>query len=204
MRHLIALVELAFARGRATLTSDEWEELLGRRPANLQQRLCLLARLSRSVQEPVPVELNYQFKPKDIGDHFGTKWALLPDGVTFALKLLLQTGRGRKAARPEADVLKNLPDAVLLDALAHAFATERKTGAAVPDRDFGRLLQRALLDLGVPIAHPPDGPELRNLRARFNDEKGGKRFVFFPSQRERQSAYADGKPAVARLAEAVP
>jgi hypothetical protein len=157
-----------FDRARAGLSAAEWDELLGAAPATLTRRMTLLLRLAADAGEEVALgeDSKAAFTPHDVGlERFAGKFAALPDGTPFSLRLLLLDKRGRKGGEGYFD---RLPDAVRLLALRKALARERQQGRAVEDHDFCPSIQKALEELlGFRIERPTDDQVRRRLRDNF-------------------------------------
>jgi hypothetical protein len=103
-------VTRCFNQGRANLEPQEWDGLLGRAPAPLTRRLTLLLRLAVKANEKVPLgeDTGAAFTPHDIGlERFAGKFAALPDGTPFSIRLLLLDQRGRERGNNFFD---QLPD----------------------------------------------------------------------------------------------
>jgi hypothetical protein len=130
-------------------------------------------------------ESGAKFTPHDVGlERFANKFAALPDGTPFSLRLLLLDQRGREASDHFFD---QLPEAVKLLALRRALQQERAKGIAVSDNAFRDDLQRALEELlGTPVPKPTEDHVRRRLRDHYNRKGLGD---LFPNQRERQREY---------------
>jgi hypothetical protein len=188
LKLLAAFVAQRFDKGRAGLDAAEWEELLGATPdAPLMRRMILLLRLAVEAGEKVSLgeESKAAFTPHDIGlERFAAKFAALPDGTPFSLRLLLLDKRGRERSDTFFD---RLPDAVKFLALRKALLRERQEGQAVSDYDFCTSIQKALEELlGFKVERPTEDQVRRRLRDNF--KRRGLAHVF-PNQRERQQAY---------------
>jgi hypothetical protein len=196
---LRVFVARCFRDGRAHFTPAEWAELLGQSPAPLTRRLTLLLRLAvkanakvglgadGGVGRPAPSAegAGAAFTPHDLGlERFAHKFAALPDGTPFSLRLLLLDQRGRERGGHFFD---HLPDAVKLLALRRALHRERTRGEAVSDNNFRELLQEALEELlGTPVPRPTEDQVRRRLRDNFKRKGLGD---VFPNQSARQQQY---------------
>jgi hypothetical protein len=181
------VVVRCFEKGRAELNAQEWDELLGAADASLTRRMTLLLRLAADAGDKVSLsqDSGAAFTPHDVGlERFAGKFAALPDGTPFSLRLLLMDKRGRERGDHFFD---RLPEAVRLLALRKALAWERKKWSAVSDNEFRDEIQKALEELlGVPVPKPTEDHVRRRLRDNF--VRRGLAHVF-PNQRARQRAY---------------
>jgi hypothetical protein len=147
---LRAFVEERFRAGRRLLGEADWLLLLsGPPPATL---LLLLTRLSIQGGDVVDVPGRARFLPRDRGlGRYAGKFALLPDGTPFSLRLLLEDGQGRNRTDRNAGerAFHSLPDAIQLQALRTALDEEARTGRADTDADLANRLRVALEGLGI-------------------------------------------------------
>ena len=198
LEELRLFVESLFQNGRAQFTPEEWARLLGTAPAALFDRLLLLARLAISGSAKVVVAdyqkeqaaegaggpAGYQFTPNDRGlERYANKFAALPDGTPFGIRLLLLDERGRKAANPNP--LQQLPAAVKLEVLRRALEAEAHEGKADTDNAFRDRLQEALRSLGIDQAKPTE-KHVQDFRQYLKRNDLGH---LFPNAPERQRAY---------------
>jgi hypothetical protein len=149
---ICAFVEERFAAGREVLGEADWLRLLEGAP--LMERLLLLTRLAIRGGALVDVPGRAHFRPNDRGlERYAGKFASLPDGTAFSLRLLLQDGQGKRkaAAAPDGRTFNSLPDALQLLALHRALAAEARTGRAGTDEEFADRLFEALKPLGVEL-----------------------------------------------------
>jgi hypothetical protein len=152
--------------------STEWGMLLGRRPSRPTERLSLLARLAVTGQHKYDRTGGGNSRGSDLGlNHYLYKFAALPDGTAFSVRLLL--AGGKSGAKGSAGVLTaptfdRLPVGIRLLALAAAMRREREElrERSVRDDEGFRVLLRdeaARLLGGVPLpAIPVSG--LRRFR----------------------------------------
>lgn len=182
------LVTRCFRAGRDHVTEEEWNQLLGTAPATLLRRLTLLLRLAIKGSEKVGFGKDEKAvsTPRDIGlERFANKFAALPDGTPFSLRLLLLDQRGRPS--DSNDYFDQLPDAVKLLALRRALQSERRRKVAVSDLEFCGNIQDALEELlGAEIPMPSEDRVRRGLRDNFKRKGLGNPF---PNQRDRQRTY---------------
>jgi len=177
LEELCDLVETCFRQGRETLSNEEWQRLMGRQPAPILDRLLLLARLAISGRTG-------KCKPIDRGlKLYVNKFASLPDGTPFGIRLLLLDERGR----PDPHPFKQLPMTVKLVALLLALEEEKREGRAYKDNDFRDKLQEALETLGIHLDEKPTQDQVINLRVTLQREGLGE---LFPKASMRQQAYA--------------
>lgn len=183
-------VARCFRDGRTHFRDVEWAELLGCEPAPLTRRLMLLLRLAIKASEKVAfgeggTESGEAFTPHDVGlERFANKFAALPDGTPFSIRLLLLDQRGRERGEHFFD---QLPDAVKLLALRRALQRERERGTAVSDNDFRDEIQHALQELlGTDVPKPTEDQVRRRLRDNFKRKGLGD---LFPNQTSRQREY---------------
>jgi hypothetical protein len=183
-------VARCFRDGRSHFTDAEWAELLGHEPGPLTRRLTLLLRLAIKASEKVAfseggAEGGEAFTPHDVGlERFVNKFAALPDGTPFSIRLLLLDQRGRERGEHFFD---QLPDAVKLLALRQALRRERERGVAVSDNDFRDEIQHALTELlGADVQKPTEDQVRRRLRDNFKRKGLGD---LFPNQTSRQREY---------------
>jgi hypothetical protein len=184
-----------FTDGRPHFTEDEWDQLLGHADAPLTRRLTLLLRLAVKANEKVglggPDEGGgAAFTPHDVGlERFANKFAALPDGTPFSIRLLLLDERGRPGGDTFFD---RLPDAVRLLALRRALGRERATGVAVSDNEIRAEIQQALEELlGAEVPKPTVNQVRRQLRDHFRRNRLGD---LFPNQTSRQQKYDENPP----------
>jgi hypothetical protein len=196
LEELRLFVENLFREGRGRLADAEWARLVGAEPAPLFERLLLLSRLAVSGSAEVVVEGylredasdrpggpgRYKFTPNDRGlERYANKFAALPDGTPFGIRLLLLDGRGR----PDPHPFKQLPAAVKLEALRRALEAEARGGRAGEDEAFRDRLQEALRSLGL-VLDKPTYRHVLNLRVTLQRNGLGH---LFPNAQERQRAY---------------
>jgi hypothetical protein len=190
LEELHALIESTFAQGLPQLTQEEREQLLGIKEASVARRLVLLARLAvkggEKIEAGTSQAARLQFRPNDRGlERYASKFAALPDGMPFSLRLLLLDLRGRKG---EDSFFDRLPLAIKLLALRRALEAERRERRAVTDYEFGEKIQRALEDLleDRRIERPTEDQVRRRLRDNLKRSGLGN---VFPKREERQLEY---------------
>jgi hypothetical protein len=185
LKELAALLEHAFREGRSHFTDAQWQRLLGHEPAPVGERLLLLTRLAIPAATAIRTPA-LSFTPDNRGlRHYHAKFAALPDGLPFSLRLLLPDRRGRKPASPSADAdFLDLPEPVLLLAVRKTLAAERQLGQVWSDYDIGPPLKRTLESLGVALATAPSDVAVRRLRERWK-RRG---LSLFPKASDRERA----------------
>src|SRR5205823_1016071 len=132
LEELRLFVESRFGAGPTIFTAAEWDQLLGKVPATLPERLLLLARLAIAGNSKVVIsgiddtDATLRFTPNDRGlEKYVSKFASLPDGTPFSLRLLLTDKRGKKKAQEEeASAWNQLPWAIKLEVLGRILAGE--------------------------------------------------------------------------------
>jgi hypothetical protein len=150
LEELRLFVESRFAAGPVCLGED-WPRLLDSR-ASVTERLQWLTRLAIRGSDVVEVPRQLHFAPNDRGlERYSGKFAVLPDGMPFSLRLLLEDGQGKSKADPTAAVagFNRLPYAIQLQALRAALADEARTGKAESDKKFAARLLGALTKMGI-------------------------------------------------------
>jgi hypothetical protein len=194
---LCSFVEQCFARGLDKLSEKEQDELLGSKGGGaMSRRLVLLSRLAIEASAKVTLELDgggqVTRRMSDLGlERFAYKFAALPDGTPFSLRLLLQDQRGRHRAEedsPSADVhpLDVLPLSIKLLALRRALAAEREIGRAHTDGDFCAVYQKAVEQtIGAPIDMPDEEAHVTHFR-EYLERRG---LHIFPNRTEREKQY---------------
>jgi hypothetical protein len=212
------LVEVSFEEGRAKFKAEEWDQLLGRVHASPKRRLLLLLRLAIKPGDPIRFaeEQGGGYTPTDLTlERFANKFAALPDGTPFSLRLLLLDERGRKSGENDVEalfdvtdnagtvsrtesyantVLNALPDALKLLVLRRALALEEETGKADDDAEFCRYVQKAFKEVIGAKVKMPDQRQVQRLRSDWLKRNGLGHH--FPNRRERQRKY-DEKAAAA-------
>jgi hypothetical protein len=185
-QELADFLRFVFAGKPADFTDQDWQDLLWGREASTGRRLTLLARLAiaadtRVTSGPVP------FVPNDRSlKRFHAKFAALPDGTPFSLRLLLRDQRGKRARSSSwASGLLETPDSLLLMAVQRVLRLEESEGKARSDYEIGPELHRALRDLGVALKSVPTEEEVRTLRER----RLWKGLDLFPKASSRQQRY---------------
>jgi hypothetical protein len=205
LRELRAFLAHLFQRGREALDAAEWAKLVGSTPAPLAERLLLLSRLAvggstavafhyaeRHSDDPVArwteswVEADTadpcRFTPHDRGhERYANKFAALPDGTPFSIRLLLLDARGR----PDPHPFKHLPMAVKLQALRSILAEEEKLGQTYDYERFREEFQQALDRLGVAV----DRPTWNHIKNLFETLARSGLGDLFPDKEERQRRY---------------
>jgi hypothetical protein len=189
LQELAGLLRHVFAAERSPLTPAERERLLGKQNATVGERLLLLTRLAIAPDATVATA-PVAFQPRNRGlERYLGKFAALPDGLPFSLRLLLTDQRGRKqpeeeSAQQKADaVFLALPEAVLL--LAVRKTLRREDPAQVwSDYDIGPELRKTLEEMGLSLDRAPSEEAVRTLRERW----ARARLPLFPNapQRRRQ------------------
>jgi hypothetical protein len=194
---LCSFVEQCFARGIDRFSEKERDELLGSKSGGaMSRRLVLLSRLAVEASAKVTLELDgggeVTRRMSDLGlERFAYKFAALPDGTPFSLRLLLQDQRGRHRAgndNPSADVhpLDVLPLSIKLLALRRALATERELGRAHTDGDFCAVYQKAVEQtIGASIEMPEEEAHVTHFR-EYLERRG---LHIFPNRAEREKQY---------------
>jgi hypothetical protein len=195
---LCLFVQQCFARGLEKLNPAERRLLLEGGDDSIGRRLCLLGRLAVIAEEKVALPLDNGGTAKrrigsDIGlERFAYKFAALPDGTPFSLRLLLQDNRGKnKGAEPAAaNPLDPLPLSIKLLALRRVFALERQQGSAYSDFDFCPEYQKALEQLIETPIDMPDRSHVRRFRELLVRRHAGH---LFPNAKERDKQYQEEK-----------
>jgi hypothetical protein len=158
LKEICDLIKCCFEQGRKELTEAEWGQLLGSEPAPFSVRLLLLSRLAIAGQESIPLDEHASFSPNNRGlERYAGKLALLPDGVPFSIRLLLEgSKRGRRSANEDLanHPFGRLPESIKLLALRRALQREREQGRAHSDEEFRGLLGEALKEMGIPVPRP--------------------------------------------------
>jgi hypothetical protein len=168
------------------LLGDDWSRLLdGDTPVG--GRLLLLTRLAIRGQTMLAPGRDSR-TPNDIGLERYGKYALLPDGVPFSLRLLLEDGRGRHKGNGPATFIR-LPYAVQLCALRAALDRERGRGEAVSDDDFVDLLHEALREMGIEL-NRQDGVRHGHVTELRRKLKKCGAADLFPNEKQRRREYA--------------
>jgi hypothetical protein len=137
-----------FDRAPGSLGAD-WPRLLD--PSTpLPTRLLLMTRLAVRGQARLDETGTDRSRHNDVGlERYAGKFAALPDGLPFSLRLLLEDGQGkRKAAGPS---FNQIPYALQLRALRQALARERQEGAYRTDAEFAGLLAEVLGSMGIAL-----------------------------------------------------
>jgi hypothetical protein len=175
-----ALAELAdllrhvFQAEPSPLTPDERRRLLGGEQATVGERLVLLTRLAIAANTTIATAA-VPFAPDNRGlNRYLGKFAALPDGLPFSLRLLLKDLRGRKPSPKERDPQKAadarflaLPESVLLLSVRRTLDRERQFDQEWSDYDLGPQLQTTLQSLGVHLERAPGEKAVGRLRARW-------------------------------------
>lgn len=206
LAELAAFVEGRFRHGRETLPADAWDRLVGTKPAAPLRRAALLASLAAPASAPLAD--GQPGTPNDRGiEQFRGKFAALPDGMPFSLRLLIQDGRGKKKGTAEDDGgpvrFSGLPWFVRLQALARALRDEerevRRAGAVDPavltDEEFTRRLHDAvtvLLGGDLPVRRPAvsDLTELRRTLKQLGEKLQSDGLAgLFPNSKDRAAGY---------------
>jgi hypothetical protein len=195
LAELQALVIHCLRPDRQILSPIEREELLGARPASLETRLIHLTRLAVRGDEEIEVPGKWIFTPNDrVAGRYAGKFAMLPDGLPFSIRLLLEDGRGtkRKDSAQSARTFPQLPDAVQLQVLRYALELERSRGEALPNFSrraaavtFRDLLYEALKKLKLAVDKPTE-QHVKNLKERLDMNGLG---TLFPNVQTRQESY---------------
>ena len=177
--------------GRA-LFSDlaDWEKLLGRTPTGPAERLALLSRLSVTGQHEY-ARASGTASGSDIGlGHYVYKFASLPDGMPFSIRLLLARGdSGLKDSAPgDSLAFATLPLALRLLALATALRREREEKRVRSDELFRVLLRDEAVRLLGGVSLPAISvTAVRRFREWLERNGHG---VLFPSAPDRKKALA--------------
>jgi hypothetical protein len=210
LAELRALLAYLFQRGRDTFSSEDWDRLIGAAPILPAERLMLLARLAVAGNAAVEIAYHdrhsadpvvpwvetwiasdadrlcarYRFTPNDRGqERYAKKFAALPDGTPFSIRLLLLDARGRRPANPHPFDL--LPMAVKLQALCQILHEEQRLGLAFDYERFRAEFQQALDRLGLVIDRPT-WKHIKNLLETLAKSGLGDAF---PKKEERQRRY---------------
>ncbi len=148
--------------------------------------MVLLTRLAISADTRID-SAAVPFTPNDRSlKRFQAKFAALPDGTAFSLRLLLRDQRGKRGgAASGGSGLLTVPDPLLLLAVRNAFAVEAGEKRARSDYEIGPLLHQTLLELGVALTSAPTEEEVRTVRERRQWKKLG----LFPKAAARQKGY---------------
>jgi hypothetical protein len=156
--------------------------------------LLLLTRLAVRGSTKVQLAQKVAVKPNDRGlARYAGKFAVLPDGLPFSLRLLLEDGQGkgqRDPGGPREWSFGDLPDAIQLQALRAALAAEAQTREAVKDEEFADLLDAALkrLDIHLDRRTGLTRKHVVNLRAKLEYQDLAR---LFPNRMERQEQWYD-------------
>ena len=194
LEELRFFVESRFHAGKELLTASEWNQLLGQESATIPERLLLLTRLAIEGHTKVVIENleredgspcpRYQFTPNDrVLERYVGKFAALPDGTPFSLRLLLLDKRGKK--KDDAAAWSILPWAIKLEALGRILAEEAAEGQACDDDAFRGKMQSKLKEMKVDVPKPT-WDDVKNLRELL--KRNGLGHVF-PNARERQRSH---------------
>ena len=188
LQELQVFVEERFAAGRKLLGEVDWRRLLTGAP--LTERLLLLTRLTIRGNERVAVPDRAHFRPNDRGlERYAGKFALLPDGTAFSLRLLLEDGQGKKKAGPETEdrPFNSLPDAIQLRACAWPSPRRRGRARRGPTRSSPTGCSRPWRGLGSNSTGAPRcASHVIGLRERLS--YNGLADVF-TNRKERQKRY---------------
>jgi hypothetical protein len=191
---LTRFVGQRFQDGRPKLTDEEWNELIGGEAAPLGKRLTLLLRLAVKPGEKVSLGegTGAAFTPNDIGlERFANKFAALPDGTPFSIRLLLLDERGKKKSGGDGGFFSRFPKALTYLALQRALQRECVKEEAVSDYEFGRSLRDALEELLGTDLPMPGEEDIQRLREGLKRNGLGHRFR---NRAERQRQY-DSRPS---------
>jgi hypothetical protein len=144
---LRAFVEARFRDGKASLSPGAWDRLVGGEPADPLRRAALLTRLAAN--GGTPFAAGRADNPNDRGlEQFRGKFAALPDGLPFSLRLLIRDDRGNKkgkkgASEPECPPgvvrFSGLPWFIRLQTLCGALRDEEREILAAEDFDSKML-----------------------------------------------------------------
>lgn len=191
LRHF---VEQTFNTGLGKFNREQRDELLGSRKTSLSRRLVLLARLR--------VKLDSQTKSMTLA-RYG-KYAILPDGTPFSLRLLFIDGRGKHNARAEGDDLEfdDVPPALVLAAVRSILRDEEAgrlrdaDGCPFCDADLFLQILLRLKDWGLPIKRSrPEEWKKRMSRVRdFFKRNDIGHLLLNRSQRSRNYSHAEPVP----------
>lgn len=202
LQALCRFVEGVFRTGRSRLSEDQWDQLLGARPATWGQRLLALAALRVSPSD------------SEVGNYSSRvgKFAALPDGTPFHLGLLLRDGRGKKGSpRPDDRItFEDLPRARQLQLVRQILRDEARgtipkaQHKALSDADVFQQVLFRLEEDGLQLAVPPDA-EWKDKMSRFREnlKKDGLGHIF-PKAADRDRASARQRKAVAAAQAAHP
>jgi hypothetical protein len=186
-------VEQRFKDGRRNFTDDEWAELIGDQEQETRpgKRLTLLLRLAVKAGEKASLGegKGATFTPNDIGlERFANKFAALPDGTPFSIRLLLLDERGKNKSGKDGGYFARLPRAVTFLALERALQREERVEKpeAVSDYAFCPSLRDELEKLLGAEQELPGEEDVQRLREWLTRNGLGDRF---PNQRERKRKY---------------
>jgi hypothetical protein len=187
LNELAALVAHIFEQGRAQLTEAQWARLLGEVRASVGERLILLTRLAIAPATKIQAP-RLAFTPRDRGlKLYHAKFAALPDGLPFSLRLLLSDARGRPPEEDGDGLFLQLPEPVLLLALRRTLALERRQAQSWSDYEVGKQIRTVLEGMGIALPTAPTDEAMRTLRERWGKE-------VFPNRTARKRAAASEKP----------
>ena len=170
-------------RAQSKFTDEEWGETLGLVQADPVKRLTLIIKAS------VPASELFENK-NGVGQHCPSdrtlpqygKFAALPDGVPFSLRLLFQDNRGKNT---NSKWFKSLPYVLKLIAFEHVRRQEAERGVIFTDIELAAMMERALADLGLvdpARSYITDG-NIRGFRDKLKKKGLG---YLFPNARQRR------------------
>jgi hypothetical protein len=164
---------------------------MGGRPADLSRRLLLLGQVAVGGDTEVGLGAGQSLRANDREfGRFAGKFALLPDGLAFSLRVLLRDRRGKRRSAPAPGAtFRDLPEALQLQALRAALAAEEAVGQADDDEQFRERLHQALKEMNVPL-RKPSYDDVIALRKELKRAGLGE---LFPNAYARQRKYNAGE-----------
>jgi hypothetical protein len=186
LEEIADFLRFIFKERRPAFADAEWAGLLHGTNVTTAERLILLARLALAADTRIAARV--PFTPNDRGlKRFYAKFAVLPDGTPFSLRLLLRDLRGRRRSRDSSPSgILELPEALVLLAVRRVLAREAEEKQARSDYEIGPQLRRALEEMGIRLKSAPSEEEVRTLRER----RAWKRLGLLPKAAQRRRGYA--------------
>src|SRR5262249_4649961 len=159
-----------------------------------------LTRLAVRGNTRISIPAKRSFRPNDrvLGRYAG-KFAALPDGLPFSIRLLLEDGQGRRKAEGAfaSRTFNQLPAALQLQALPLALQREAEARPAKDDDGLADLLVAALKGLGLEV----DNPAYRHVIGLREKLKYHGLGHLFPNAATRQERYGCSPPSPAATEE---
>ena len=185
---LAGFLRTVFMEKPPEFSAEEWHALLWGAGVTPAQRLILLVRLAIAADTRI-TDATVPFTPNDRSlKRFQAKFAALPDGTPFSLRLLLRDQRGKRTRRKgRTSGLLVVPDPLLLIAVRKVLEIEAEQKKARTDYEIGPLLHRSLAEMGVGLTSVPSEEEVRTLRER----RAWRALALFPKAAARQRSYSE-------------